>query len=188
MYALRNSIQAVAGVYGTSVLPMYSLLCQIGAWPHCGAFVCLRASRLRLRAASSADGRPSKASPSREILRYLLSWGVWANNVCELDGDGPQVKGSRFHSPWSAETDDLSEVIDPTWAVMTRETGPSSMQSEMACSLPNAGPFIHIGPSAPVPAPRRAAEALLPARWKHDTRHALQDDGRAAGYKLRCAA
>lgn len=45
------------------------------------------------------------------------------------------------------------------------------MQPGMACSLPNAGVFIHIGPSAPVPVPRRAAEALLPARWKHDARH-----------------
>lgn len=43
------------------------------------------------------------------------------------------------------------------------------------------------GPIAPVPVPRRAAEALLPARGKHNTRHALQDDGRATGCKLRCA-
>lgn len=99
----------------------------------------------------------------------------------------PRSRG--LDSPFTlVSRDDLNEVIDPTWAVMTRETGPSSMQSEMACSLPNADPFIHIGPSAPVPAPRRAAEALLPARWKHDTRHALQDDGLAVGYKLRCAA
>lgn len=78
MYALRNSIQAFAGVYGTSVLPMYSLLCQIGAWPHCGAFVCLRASK-----AGCASGPPQvlTAGPPR-LLRLGKSSGTFCLGAC----------------------------------------------------------------------------------------------------------